>query len=660
MHDVIARACPACEAPPRSVLSRVIRVWLRVARCKHPRRLWRPRDVRWLSMIVALRGFLAFRVALLVPLAVLTFSAFGCSTERSEGAAGTRRASLTERTVTLSSPKDVSLMSVALGARSGIQLGPSSRVERSSTDGATVIHLESGTFRAQPDVLLNDVWSKTAVTLGNRTHVRGRVYAPNVNSGVNTVIDGGVVTNAAFEPLNTLSWQVHYPDEAATPIDLKPGKLQFAAPGRYGRVRVAPRSTLTLRSGTYFIDELELEPDATLSLQQQTGPVVLYVSTTLGYKGHFRVEGAGSPDVALVYLGSRDVHIHTPFDGAFVAPDAHVTLHSVKTRHEGFFYARQLTVGPHTTVKHRAPLVLLTVPGLGPQRCADWIPLRTDLTGKERELAYQRAINRFCSMPGASDCRADIAARTNVDFTAVAFALMGEQITPAQYLAVVRDRTRKEHAAEDDPGVARAICNSSDDDGDLIPTPRDRCPNTPALTPTFDDGCTDTSLPPAPPPEHVQELFRRGGVLIDPRCSGAKLMPKIVAGAFYRPANPAAGTYILSGRVTNQPVGCPVWYFYDIEEYTHTGPVRRYQVAFREQEEMTSLVGLAKPVPGGFIQFNPLPTDDGTRRLLGTAGGRVGVRFRVRAMNGGGMRSDWSAWKVTNYSDCLNLGFQCG
>ncbi|HMJ16279.1 MAG TPA: hypothetical protein VK524_32925, partial [Polyangiaceae bacterium] len=122
-------------------------------------------------MIAALRGFSTLRV-LWVPLAVLTFGAFGCNTQRSEGATGSQRARLTERTVTLSSPKGVSLMNVALDARSGIQFGPGSRVEKASTDGAAVVNLTSGALQTQPDVLLNDVWSRTPVTLGNRTHVR--------------------------------------------------------------------------------------------------------------------------------------------------------------------------------------------------------------------------------------------------------------------------------------------------------------------------------------------------------------------------------------------------------------------------------------------------------------------------------------------------------
>ena len=143
-------------------------------------------------------------------------------------------------------------------------------------------------------------------------------------------------------------------------------------------------------------------------------------------------------------------------------------------------------------------------------------------------------------------------------------------------------------------------------------------------------------------------------------CSGAAVFPKPPAGAFYRPPQPEAGTFIFSGRVMNQPASCPVWYFFDIQELNAAGGlIQSYVVAFMDREESTALVGTSSTVPGGFIQFNPLPSDAGTRGLLGNAGGKANVRFRVRAMNGGGSRSDWSEWKETTNADCLALGFSC-
>ena len=137
------------------------------------------------------------------------------------------------------------------------------------------------------------------------------------------------------------------------------------------------------------------------------------------------------------------------------------------------------------------------------------------------------------------------------------------------------------------------------------------------------------------------------------------VLPRLPAGAFYRPKELLKGTYILSGRIRNQPAGCPVWYLFEIQELVGAQLLRTYSVAFSEAEQSAALVGSALPVPDGFIQFNPKPFDAGSRGLLGKVDGSATVRFRVRAMNGAGVRGGWSEWKSTSNDDCLALGFKC-
>ena len=139
---------------------------------------------------------------------------------------------------------------------------------------------------------------------------------------------------------------------------------------------------------------------------------------------------------------------------------------------------------------------------------------------------------------------------------------------------------------------------------------------------------------------------------------GLKPRPRTGAGAFYKPAQTGSGVYILATRAVGQPAGCPVWYEFEIEQTSAAGTVV-YRTVFMDREETTDLIGLGLPVPARAIQFNPLPTDPGTRGQLGSAGG-TGLRFRVRATNGAGQQSDWSEWRTTTNDDCLALGFKCG
>ncbi|MCW5813919.1 MAG: hypothetical protein KIT84_23025 [Labilithrix sp.] len=292
------------------------------------------------------------------------------------------------------------------------------------------------------------------------------------------------------------------------------------------------------------------------------------------------------------------------------------------------------------------------------EACASKVPIRTELpAGKEREIAYQVDIGNYCGAPGVSSCSNRLIARANVDYTAAASQVVAQHMSPAQYLALARDRTRKLRRAEDDARTAIALCNSPDSDGDWVVDANDRCPNTPDLTATDDRGCPLTTLPQAPPAADVAKLLDGMNLAVSPHCKGATVPQRIPAGAFYYPSALERGTYILAGAVENQPPGCPIWYEFDLEESNGF----HYGVIFLDRESKADLVDLGRPVPSGFIQFNPRPTDTrpGQQRLATTAG-KVGLRYRVRAMNGNGLRGPWSDWKISDRSSCTALGFTCG
>jgi hypothetical protein len=157
------------------------------------------------------------------------------------------------------------------------------------------------------------------------------------------------------------------------------------------------------------------------------------------------------------------------------------------------------------------------------------------------------------------------------------------------------------------------------------------------------------------------------GFTFNAACTKVTVLPKASQGTLYRPAALGAGVFVFVGRVTNQPVGCPVWYLIEVEDYRLSGspPVKqsigRYSVAFKDSEEVTSLAGLPIPVPRTLIQFNARAGDPGTRgRLGGSIPPAAAQRYRVQVVNGGGMKSGWSEWHEPSPSDCDALGIYCG
>lgn len=293
--------------------------------------------------------------------------------------------------------------------------------------------------------------------------------------------------------------------------------------------------------------------------------------------------------------------------------------------------------------------------------CVEQVPVRTDIPeGKAREVAYQEDIGRYCG-GGMDACSNHLNAAANVDYTAAALQLAGGTMSAAQYLATSRDRTRKLRATEEAPRRAIQLCHSSDSDGDWIPDSLDRCPNTPDLVATDDHGCPETTLPDAPDTAAVRRVLSQMNVAINPNCKDAVVPDRVPAGGFYWPAYRDRGTYILAGRVTNQPTGCSVWYQFEIEEISGPHVGYRYDVAFMDREATTDLVQLGRPVPPEFVQFNPRPNDVRPDRVrLAQTGFNAGIRYRVRAINATGVRGLWSEWKISDKGSCTALGFECG
>ncbi len=514
-----------------------------------------------------------------------------------------------------------------------------------------------------PGSVAGDVWSRGPVDLLPGSRVEGTLYAEHVMSRKGSHV-GKVVTNPPFDPVNAVSWTVRFPVAAARDVTVRPGETISLKPGRFRSAVVLPRATLRLAQGTFFFESLILDPGSRLVLVG--GPAIIYVRKFMRWSGEVEpsVVGPASTDLLVGYLGAPKLTLHSAFRGVLVAPSAEVKLLAAPALHRGAFFASAIELGPGAKVEHSPPLVLLiAAPPTEPGLCADRIPFRDDLSGRDRDLAFQRDVALYCSAKDESSCVAYLVGRANLDYSAAAARVASGLFSPALYLALSRDRTRKLNAARDQPGQATLLCASRGSDDDFVPDPIDRCPGTIDLTATDDSGCTQATQPGGPSSADVRTLLGMWGMLINPTCNDAEVPQQIATGAFYYPDNTSAGTYLIVGRVSSQPTGCPVWYLIDIQEIdklTGAATGARYSVVFKQSDQSADLIGLpSTPVPGEFIQFNPHPTDVGNRGRLGTPNPSIKLLFRAQAMNARGERGQWSDWKLTSQSDCIALGFTC-
>jgi hypothetical protein len=560
---------------------------------------------------------------------------------------------------------------------------------------------------------LQDVWSVGPATLTG-TQVTGTLYAATTINVGSTVHASN--TTPPINPPTSLTWNVTYPTGTANNFVILPTQTLNLAPALYGSIVVNPGATLELSTGTYYLTSLAVSLGGVVTLNQTNGPVVIYVNGALSLNGPFTTNNNAPPDLMVAYLGQIPVVLGcslagSVYNGALLAP--YTALALVSGNYSGFFEALDITVAGPATITYQAPFavvgaalagcgVLSTgsatssdagagtfgygfdggfVGGVdaGPvnaaslQACTSLVSIAgatPALTGIQlgagdagANAAYQAAIARYCTAPGTSQCLQTLIGLANADYFAAAVQAVNNTFSPAQHLALDRDRYGKLWVAENDASAATAFCNGPDSDGDWIPDSEDKCPGTPALAATDMTGCPLSTLPPAPAASTFQQYLPVMNFLLDPFCTGAPSPSEVSGAAVWQTFGPQNGMYIVAAAVTNQPPGCRVFYEFEVRTMGPNGPVAPpFMVAWEASQAVQVVGGLPglPTVPAGYIQFNAnSATGGGQAQLAALVGSPYMANFRVRAINGSGMAGPWGEWKSTVETDCLHLGVIC-
>lgn len=528
----------------------------------------------------------------------------------------------------------------------GIQLWASNRLEL--TDRVT---------GAESVVSLDDA------TIGNASHVDtllavGPLYVGHdstVETAATTSFSGPGTVNELITiddpppPLRTVSWEAVLPTESSGTVTLSPGVSGDASAGRYDSITVFTDATLHMAPGTYFVNDLVVEPDGVLALSPE-GVTIIYVLNLLNYKG--RVETTTPGRFAVVYMGSADTVLERSLGAALVAPNAKVRLATPPTDppiQSGAFFAKELLVSPDVVLQFIPPNVL------APQVTDDSVSCQQELgsssSGDEARLDGLVLCSGFEDL-----CMAEMTAKAGQDQWAASVRLIAKAFSPARYLGVSRDRTRKLRKARAPGGDACAVV-AADDDGDLVPNSIDECPDTPPLTPTDDVGCTE-ALPDAPDPDQVSGILDTTGIAIAPSCLATPApsvpnTPTLFSGSFsaINEMGEIALAHVVNTdfRHDREEHGeCVSFYLLDFErraidetdpngrplgnllrfapslDHYHVGSAGQVSLRFRVNE------GIAPPAQdGSVIGFFDRPGF---------------YRFRIMAIDLSGNRSHWSLW----------------
>jgi hypothetical protein len=270
-----------------------------------------------------------------------------------------------------------------------------------------------------------------------------------------------------------------------------------------------------------------------------------------------------------------------------------------------------------------------------------WRLLRWDNNRIER--AYQKEI-AVCL--GADPAAATIVAAANFDYARLGRQLLSGNIAPDAYLASVRDRSRKLRNARTVEGWLGGF-SKGDQDGDLVPNDRDKCPNTPDLRPTDDAGCPQTGpLPKAPSREEIEKAKQALHVAISPACKDAPPPSSSTPLLIGLDQNDPTIFYIAVSKTSDQPAACPVFYDIRIRSerssfFAQSSGMAHFYFVFRAAENVdTSAAAQYRQVFR--LRKQDVPQWNDLTAIAIEPSDREDRIVEVRMVNGNGLSRGWS------------------
>jgi hypothetical protein len=552
--------------------------------------------------------------------------------------------------LTLNYPNTTELADLAVLGQESVLVLNNARVTRAAGGYGTVA--SAGTLRTDIGIeaRVGSVVSAPSVKLFDRSVVTGDVQTGGtITKGSLVTVTGQSLSGQALTPFKTLSWHVEY-DLGTTAVDLGVNQTRTIVPGSYGAATIMSGAKLTLSTGTYYFTSFDLEPGGQIILNNAAGPVVVYVRGTVILRGSWQVSGRAG-DLVLIATGTAPFAVETPFDGTLVAPRAGVRMAVGGTGHAGAVFAKTVQLDPNVVLTSRPPFPLIAavgaIPGSGGEqgknKCVEMITLSGAATSGT-SVGLQELLLRYCARVDTGPCETTLLAQISVDYYLAALQFAKGTMAIGKHYSLMLDRERKTAQIHGNETLACQILGG-DVDKDLVPSPRDGCPNTPLLTATLDSGCTDATVYPTPPAGEVLANLPKVGIVTDPRCLGAPSPIGATAlGAYRKPTNPAVGKALWVSRDLGDTTECPKWYM--LQGELTDGSVRT--IAFLPEADVTlPWIQRADDV----LQFNVRTTDGGNRGAW--ASYDVFTRkYRVLVVNAAGRHSGWSDWFRPGQDGC--------
>lgn len=268
-------------------------------------------------------------------------------------AIGKARAQEPDGSIAIRLPKGVQLRNVALAATGSIDLGSRSVVSGPTAIVGSVANIGPGQTQIGVNAnIQTNVISTPQVSLANSARIEGSLLtttAPILKHGA--TVAGGVTENTQFMSPTSFAWMPPTP-VAGSDFTLNPNATGELLAGAYRNVTIFPNAKVTLGSGVYQINSLDLKPRAKLTFDNRNGPIVIYLASTLIMKGTVELLGSAS-NLGIINESTNATAIETPFSGTIIAPYGPLRLAAMGSRQfKGQFVAQSLIVDPDVQVTY--------------------------------------------------------------------------------------------------------------------------------------------------------------------------------------------------------------------------------------------------------------------------------------------------------------------
>ncbi len=253
--------------------------------------------------------------------------------------------------VTVTVPAGVPIPTLPVGASGDLRISDRARVQTASLTPAPVVNSGGTLTQLGFDSNVGTTTSRAPVTMLDRARVTGNVVSSgSVTRGSSTVVTGTVLQNTPIT-FDTWSWKVSLPASGA-PVSVPVNGTRNLSPGSYASVQAFSGARLNLVAGTYYFDQLQMEPQSRIGADTRNGTITIYVRQAFTFRGSTVFTGPNDR-LMIVYLGTAAPALDKSFDGTLVAPSASVRLGVGGSPYYGSIFAKSVQLDPDVRFTQR-------------------------------------------------------------------------------------------------------------------------------------------------------------------------------------------------------------------------------------------------------------------------------------------------------------------